>query len=181
MKYIWFSESLSREMVAHVRAEAPKEACGILAGKNGQVMRVIPAANVASDPLHYYEMEAAALSRHLPGLEREGLELLGFYHSHPTGDPIPSPSDVAKATYPGTAYVIVGLKYGEARLAAWLIERRNVQRLNLHVGLYPPEPDADEPLSPAQRFAVLGAALLAFLILIVLSLMLLPPAPIIPN
>ena len=37
----------------------------------------------------------------------------------PAGDPIPSPTDVALATYPDTAYLIVGLGRDAPRLAAW--------------------------------------------------------------
>jgi desampylase len=177
---VWLSEAVAREMVRHARDGAPEEVCGLLAGQAGKVERVIPVENVAADRRHHYEMSAVALSRHLPALEREGLELVGFYHSHPNSDPIPSASDVAQATYPRTPYIIVGLRQHEARLAAWLMDKGQVERVHLHIGLNPPEV-IDQDVSPAQRFAILWAALLAFFILLVLSLILLPPAPIIPR
>ena len=42
-----------------------------------------------------------------------GLDVVGFYHSHPHSAPAPSETDLALATYPNHLYVIVGLK-GEA-------------------------------------------------------------------
>ena len=43
-----------------------------------------------------------------------GLDLLGFYHSHPHSVPVPSPTDLAESTYPDALQIIVGLS-GEAR------------------------------------------------------------------
>ncbi len=36
-----------------------------------------------------------------------GLELLGIYHSHPTGENKPSARDIERAYYPEAAYFIV--------------------------------------------------------------------------
>jgi proteasome lid subunit RPN8/RPN11 len=42
-------------------------------------------------------------------LEERGLQMLAIYHSHPHGPEIPSASDIAQATYPDSAYVIISL------------------------------------------------------------------------
>jgi proteasome lid subunit RPN8/RPN11 len=42
-------------------------------------------------------------------LEERGLEMLAIYHSHPHGPETPSTSDIAQATYPESAYVIISL------------------------------------------------------------------------
>lgn len=39
-------------------------------------------------------------------IEGLGLDLVGIYHSHPSGPPGPSPTDFADAAYPEAAYLI---------------------------------------------------------------------------
>ncbi len=175
---LWLTDSAARDLIDHARAEAPNEACGVLLGSEVRVERAVPVSNTAADPRHHYHMDERELARLIGG--RDGLALVGFYHSHPNGDPIPSPTDVAQATYPGTPYLIVGLGGSEARLAAWTIDYGRVNRLPLHVGDQPP-PDDSPPLSPAARIALLTSALIAFILMIVVSLSLLPPAPSLPR
>ena len=38
-----------------------------------------------------------------------GLEVVGFYHSHPRSPALPSETDRAEASYPGYLYLIVSL------------------------------------------------------------------------
>lgn len=185
MKALWLTDEQAREILEHARAEAPREACGLIAGRSDRTLRaveIIPVENSAADPLHRYEMDRAVLSRHLPRFERDGLELIGLYHSHPSGEPIPSPTDIVEAAYPDTAYVIVGLRGNAPNLAAWHIHYGMVNPVELHIGTLPPANVHDiPPLSDAQRFAVIAAALLAFIVLVALSLYLLPAAPEIPR
>ena len=42
--------------------------------------------------------------------EEDGLEITAVYHSHPAGPEIPSPTDIAQATYPELIYLIASLK-----------------------------------------------------------------------
>jgi len=42
-------------------------------------------------------------------VEDDGLDVVGFYHSHPTGPTHPSETDAARATWPGHSYVICAL------------------------------------------------------------------------
>jgi desampylase len=154
----------------------PHEICGLLAGDNGIVERILPVANVAADPLKFFEMDHAGLVRAMFAIERAGLSLIGIYHSHPQGDPIPSPADIAQARYPDVAHVIIGVKQNS--LAAWRINRASVQVEPLHIGVKPHE--SQRGLSSAQKTAVVVSAILAFLLAIGISLMLLPPAPPLP-
>ncbi len=43
-----------------------------------------------------------------------GVEVCGFYHSHPTGGPEPSPTDRAEAWYDEMLYLVIGLGSGAA-------------------------------------------------------------------
>jgi [CysO sulfur-carrier protein]-S-L-cysteine hydrolase len=177
---LWLSEAQAREIAEHALREKPREACGLIGGVNGRAMRIISVANAAANPNQQYYMDEAALTAALFELERGGLSLIGIYHSHPEGEPIPSPTDVRLAAYPGTAYLIVGLKHGQPEFAAWEIRGGEVNRVALTVGGAPPEVQADKTLSPAAKMAIFTSAILAFILLIVLSLSLLPAAPPVP-
>jgi proteasome lid subunit RPN8/RPN11 len=179
--YLWLPESSARAIADHAYHDYPREACGLIAGVGKHIQHVIPIANKAEDPLYAYRMDDKALTTALFALEKEGLALLGFYHSHPNGDPIPSQTDIGQAYYPDLAYLIVGLRSGKPRFAAWKIHYGRVTAVELYDGLSAPEPNNEVSFSHAQKIAVLVAAIIAFAFMIVLSLSLLPPAPIIVN
>ncbi len=104
---------LSRSAYDVLRTEAeraePSECCGVLAGRDNRVTTVYPVPNAAEDRAARYEMGPAEMwaARRRAGVE--GLEVLGFYHSHPRTPPVPSSHDVARAYYPEAVYAIVGL------------------------------------------------------------------------
>jgi proteasome lid subunit RPN8/RPN11 len=179
MTTLWLTDEQAQAIVRHVLAEVPREACGLIAGRNNRVERIIPAANAASDPQHFYEIDHRALVQAMFEIERSGLTLIGIYHSHPNGDPIPSQTDIAQAAYPDAVYLIVGLRGAEPRLSAWRIRRHEVEPVTLHIGTTPPEAGHDQ-LSKSQKAAILISVIVAFVFMIVLSLSLLPPAPPIP-
>jgi proteasome lid subunit RPN8/RPN11 len=178
---LWLTDAQATTIIAHARAEAPHEACGLIGGVGYQAQQVIPIPNIAADPRRHYEMDPRALTNTLFALEHGGKSLLAFYHSHPFGDPIPSPTDVAQAYYPDTVYLIVGLREPDARLAAWHIHNGQVDPVTLHIGAQPPDMPPDSSLSRAQTIAIIISALLALILMLTLSLSLLPPAPPIPS
>jgi len=178
---MWLTREQAQTIIAYARAESPYEACGIIAGQRNHVLEIIPIPNTAADPLHNYTMDERRLVEVLISLEARSVDLISFYHSHPQTDPIPSPTDVKLAFYPDTPYLIISLKGGEARLAAWKMHYGQVSAEILHIGEQPPSSSDSPTLSRAQKIAILMSALIAFILLIVLSLSLLPPAPLIPR
>lgn len=93
----------------------PDEKCGLLRGRGHRVLRAVPAANVAADPFTTFEIDPAALiAAHRAGRRRGGLELLGYYHTHPTGNAWPSETDAACAAPDGKLWLIAAP--GEALL-----------------------------------------------------------------
>jgi proteasome lid subunit RPN8/RPN11 len=92
-------------MLDHVLACMPEEACGIVAGRQGIVAQVRPIENAAHSPFRF-RMEPRGQVEALLDLEARGLELLAIYHSHPSGPPGPSATDVAELTYPEAAAMI---------------------------------------------------------------------------
>ena len=106
--------TLSAGANAALRAEAerarPAECCGVLAGSSARVAAVYAVPNAADDRVARYEMDPAELWAARRRARDEGLEVLGFYHSHPRTPPVPSSHDVARADYPDAVYAIVGLE-----------------------------------------------------------------------
>ena len=85
-------------MRQHVAAEAPLEACGLIAGQGGMSAAVYPIPNALHSPTRY-RMDPRAQVQTMFALEAAGLELLAIYHSHPQGPPLPSATDLHEATY----------------------------------------------------------------------------------
>jgi proteasome lid subunit RPN8/RPN11 len=59
--------------------------------------------------------------------------LVGIYHSHPAGAALPSAADVAEATWPDVAYVIIGLgAAGEPEVRAWRLQHGQAREVRLN-------------------------------------------------
>ncbi len=86
---------------------APLEACGLLFGADG-VVRASVAANVADDPARRFEIDPGALIAALKAERAGGERVIGYWHSHPSGDATPSATDAAMAAGDGKIWVIVG-------------------------------------------------------------------------
>ncbi len=86
-------------MRRHVMAEAPYEACGLVAGRDGVSEHVYPIPNARRSPWRY-QMEPRAQLAAFEDMDKHGWDLLAIYHSHPFGQPYPSRIDVAEAAYP---------------------------------------------------------------------------------
>ena len=102
--------ALRDEIVAHARSEAPKEACGLVAGQDGRLTRVIRCANAHPAPVTRYAIDPREQLRAFRDMEAKGEELLAIYHSHPITQAYPSPTDRAEAHYPDAYYVLVSLR-----------------------------------------------------------------------
>ncbi len=92
---------------AHAQGEPDHERCGLLAGCEGVINRVLPAHNIAGDPATHYEIAPAELFQLMREIRGAGLQFLGIYHSHPHGANEPSRTDIARAYYPEAAYFII--------------------------------------------------------------------------
>jgi proteasome lid subunit RPN8/RPN11 len=176
---LWLTEVQAKAIAQHALSEAPQEACGVIGGVGERAERIVPLSNVASDPNRFYQLDNGALDQAVRSFRADGLSLIAIYHSHPRGEPIPSPNDVEAAPHLAVIHLIVGLKHPEPRLAAWSIQTAQVQRVELHVGGEPPPSSPTLRLSRAQKNAIVLSAVIAFLLVLIISLSLLPPAPVI--
>lgn len=110
-------------MVAHARRADPEECCGVLLGnetaRGVRVTSVEPAANVdASDRRRRYTIDPRALLDAHRSARESGLEVVGYYHSHPRDPAVPSARDLDRAL-PGASYVIVSLVADEPSIRSW--------------------------------------------------------------
>lgn len=95
-------------MIRHAEWCFPEEACGLLAGiPGGQIHMVYSLTNVQRSPVAY-TIEPTEHFRALQHAERQGWELVGSFHSHPTSEAYPSATDVAQATEPSWLHIITG-------------------------------------------------------------------------
>jgi len=89
--------------------EAPIEACGILAGKDGMVKELYKMTNTNRSSDHFM-MEPKEQFKVVKDIRSAGLEMLAIYHSHPESPARPSAEDIRLAVTPDVAYVIVSLQ-----------------------------------------------------------------------
>lgn len=94
-------------LLAQARRAPDVEICGLLSGRDGEIIEIFPAANASGKPETSYEIGPRELFASMRNLRRERLELLGIYHSHPKTSNEPSPTDISAAFHPEAAYFIV--------------------------------------------------------------------------
>ncbi len=175
---LWLRPEQARTILDHARRDSPFEACGLILGRQGEVLDIIHARNVDPQPATGFVVAPEQLFSVLSRVEQEGLDFLGVYHSHPAGPPIPSARDLREAYYPDIIQLIVGLGGETPEIAAWRLDNGRVSRADLVIQADRPDPAAFEPaeLSFAQRVAIVTAGIIAIALVLVTALSLLPPA-----
>jgi proteasome lid subunit RPN8/RPN11 len=118
---------LIEEIRGHGEGAYPSECCGILAGRLDRdgvkkVARLAPAVNRRTDDPHRYLIAPDDLRRLELELRTQGLEVVGYYHSHPDHPAAPSAFD-AEHAWPWYSYLIVRIDGGRgAEVASWLLD-----------------------------------------------------------
>ncbi|MSQ03207.1 MAG: M67 family peptidase [Myxococcales bacterium] len=109
-------------MCHHVQAGYPHEVVGLLAGSAStrRVTRVLALHNERADsPANRYQVSGLVVLRGETTLEAEGLDILGYYHSHPDHPSAYSDYDREHAL-PNRSYVIVSIGSGQiATTQSW--------------------------------------------------------------
>ena len=120
------------ECVAHARETAPDECCGVLLGLGGEIVAAIRARNAAPDPATRFWIDPADHFAARRIARERGLEVVGFYHSHPASAPEPSARDVAEfSSYAGHLYAIVSLRGEPAEVGLFRFIDGNFQPVSL--------------------------------------------------
>jgi len=92
------SHALLDEMITYVDRHTPLEACGLLAGKGARAEKMIGVLNQAKSPKRFV-MDPYEQLHAFDWIESNGFELVGIFHSHPTGPETVSATDIAEAAY----------------------------------------------------------------------------------
>lgn len=120
-------------MARAARQAAPCEMVGLVGGRTAQgvlhVVHFLPLPDglcgtdhFAVAPWTFAAAEAA--------LRAQGLQWLGFAHSHPAGAPVPSPTD-AQQLWPHCLQLVLGLVHGETAIGAYWLDANGVHELPL--------------------------------------------------
>ncbi len=119
-------------MIAHVDSLAPLEACGLLAGKNSRVEKILPVTNQARSEVRY-AMDPLEQLHAFEWIDSHELDLLGIFHSHPQGPETVSPTDIAEARYP-VVYVVLSRAENSWHARGFWIENESFSEVALQIG-----------------------------------------------
>jgi len=114
------NEQVYHAIRRHGEETYPYECCGVLLGRSvdgaNEVDEAVRAGNTRTDSAHNrYNIAPQELVRiQRQGRER-GLDIVGFYHSHPDHPAQWSKTDFAEAHWLGCSYVITAVEKGVAQ------------------------------------------------------------------
>ena len=119
-------DDLREELADWALRAWPREACGLLIGTQHtggtRVARVTLARNLERDRRDRYEIDPADHLAAQTGARRDGLEVVGAWHSHPNHPAVPSETD-RRAAWEGWTYLIVPCaESGSGTPRAWRLE-----------------------------------------------------------
>jgi proteasome lid subunit RPN8/RPN11 len=111
---------------AHGEETYPNECCGVLLGKSvagegsgvtatNHVREIVRAGNTRTDSAHNrYQIAPQELVKIQRQARDSGLDIVGFYHSHPDHPAQWSKTDFAEAHWLGCSYIITSIEQGKA-------------------------------------------------------------------
>ena len=134
---LWISSRLAEKVRAHGAETYPHECCGALLGRDSElikdqadaeqeiaapreVLRLFPLANRNGDsPRNRFMVTAQDVRTAELAAKNQGLEIIGWYHSHPDHPARPSEYDRDHA-WPWYSYIIVSVRHGAAEdMTSW--------------------------------------------------------------
>lgn len=121
MSLLQMSKTVFDSIRSHGEETYPHECCGVLLGRSTPegwtVAAAVRAGNTRTDSAHNrYQIAPVELVKIQREAHRQGLDIAGFYHSHPDHPAQWSPTDFAEAHWIGCSYVITEVAHGKARV-----------------------------------------------------------------
>jgi len=116
-------------MNAHGERDYPYECCGLLIGSfkadgSKEVVETYPISNAREEEAkrNRFLIRPEELLAGERAARQKGLDVVGFYHSHPDDAAVPSGYDLDHA-WPIYSYIVVSVREGSARdLRSWEME-----------------------------------------------------------
>jgi proteasome lid subunit RPN8/RPN11 len=126
---LWISGHLAEKIRAHGAETYPHECCGALLGHDAEaadqdavreVLALFPLVNRRDDsPRNRFSVSAEDVLDADKAAQEQGLEVVGWYHSHPDHPARPSQYDRDHA-WPWYSYVIVSVQNGSPQdMTSW--------------------------------------------------------------
>ena len=122
------SEEQSSAMRGHGERDYPYECCGLLLGRfendRKNVLEIYPISNARKEEAkrNRFLIRPEELMRGEKYARGKGLDVVGFYHSHPDDVAVPSRYDLEHA-WPTYSYIVVAVEKGSAiDLRSWEME-----------------------------------------------------------
>jgi proteasome lid subunit RPN8/RPN11 len=117
------------EIVAHGERDYPYECCGLLLGSFADdglkaIAEIYPISNAREEQAkrNRFLIRPEELMRGERNAETKGLNIVGFYHSHPDHPAVPSQYDLEHA-WPLYSYIVISVSAGAAQdLRSWEME-----------------------------------------------------------
>jgi len=157
------SRAVYEQIRAHGEQTYPNECCGALLGRarvgqdgpeGWQVEAAVAAGNMRTDSAHNrYQIAPLELVKIEREASRQGLNIAGFYHSHPDHPAQWSLTDLAEAHWLGCSYVITSVAKGKAEVTnSFLLaggteeeKRFELERIEVHGTHVSPDRDGPDP------------------------------------
>jgi proteasome lid subunit RPN8/RPN11 len=136
-KTLWISDHLAEKIRAHGAKTYPHECCGallgrdcsVIAGTNSEKEQLLPAREILSlfplvnrredSPRNRFSLTAEDVRDAEKAAGQHGLEVVGWYHSHPDHPARPSQYDRDHA-WPWYSYIIVSVENGAPQdMTSW--------------------------------------------------------------
>jgi proteasome lid subunit RPN8/RPN11 len=122
------NEEQSGAMRAHGQRDYPYECCGLMLGRfeHGQkkVIEIYPISNAREEEAkrNRFLIRPEELMRGEKYARDKGLDVVGFYHSHPDDVAVPSQYDLEHA-WPTYSYIVMAVEKGQTKdLRSWEME-----------------------------------------------------------
>jgi len=126
---LWISSHLADKIRAHGAESYPHECCGALLGRDAEasdrdaareVLALFPLVNRRDDsPRNRFSVTTEDVLEADRTAQKQGLEVIGWYHSHPDHPARPSQYDRDHA-WPWYSYIIVSVNHGAPQdMTSW--------------------------------------------------------------
>lgn len=103
-------DSIYADMLAHIVAGYPNEACGALGSVDGQVVKNYSTTNAAEHPDDFSIISEADIIRIYNDIDTYDGDMI-YYHSHPHTEAYPSARDIEWAKRSGYLYIIFSHRF----------------------------------------------------------------------
>lgn len=124
-------------MLSDIMHNLPFESCGLVAGVRcdqlWEAQEIIPVKNVLKNSTRF-RMSPQEQLEAFQTIEDNGWELLAIYHSHPSGPPIPSPTDLEEHFYPDTLALICSYEQQRWVCKAFQVSAEIFKEVEIQIG-----------------------------------------------